>query len=86
MQLIKTAITKAGNGPAALVAAAQHSTEAAMAWLPCICSWVPQAGFPCCQTVLPTGLTPPRMALTVCGRQQFWEGPLSPAFVHQVFM
>lgn len=59
MQLIKTAIIKAGNGPAAFVAAAQHSTAAGMARLPRICSWVPQAGSPCCQTVLPTGLTPP---------------------------
>lgn len=43
-----------------LPSTAQHSTEAGMAQLPCICSWVPQAGSPCCQTVLPAGLTPPR--------------------------
>lgn len=51
MQLIKTAIIKAGNGPAVFVAAAQRSTEAGMAPLPCICSWVPPGRFP----MLPDG-------------------------------
>lgn len=51
VQLIKTAIIKAGNGPAAFVAAAQHSTEVGVARLPCICSWVPPGRFP----MLPDG-------------------------------
>lgn len=59
-QLIKTAIIKAGNGPAVFVAAAQHCTAAGVAQLFCVSSQVPQAGSPRSQTVLPTGLTPPR--------------------------
>lgn len=51
VQLIKTAIIKAGNGPAAFVAAAQRSAEAGMARLPCLCSWVPPGRSP----MLPDG-------------------------------
>lgn len=35
MQLIKTTIIKAGNGPAVFVAAAQHCMEAGLVRLPC---------------------------------------------------
>jgi hypothetical protein len=60
VQLIKTAIIKAGNCPAAFVAAAQCCIEASMPLLLCICSEVPQAGSPSRQIVLPAGLTPPQ--------------------------
>lgn len=63
MQLIKTAIIKAGNGPAVFVAAAQHSTAAGMAISPAFAHGCPRQVPPCCQTVLPTGLTPPRNSI-----------------------
>lgn len=42
MQLIKTAIIKAGNGPAAFVAAAQYSTATGMAISPAFAHGCPR--------------------------------------------
>lgn len=55
-QLIKTAIIKAGNGPAAFAATAQHCPAAGLVRLLCISPQPPQAGSPHSQMVLPAGL------------------------------
>lgn len=83
-QLIKTAIIKAGNGPAAFAAlpgAAQRPAWFGSSVFPT----VPQAGSPSRQMATPVGLASTPNG-TDCPWLQFWEGTLSCAFIHQVFM
>ena len=83
-QLIKTVIIKAGNSPAACAAIAQHCPAAGTVQLLCSPA-LPQAGSPSSQMVLPAGLASAPNGPD-CPWQQCWEGTLSRAFAHQVFM
>lgn len=85
MQLIKTAIIKAGNGPAAFAATAQHCPAAGMLRLLCISPQPPKQAPQTARWSSPQAWPPPQNG-TDCPWQRFWEGSLSLALVHQVFM